>query len=580
MEIIVDGRLAALKKGSSFDYIAENRFFTDSDSYTLSMEFPLRGCPQNIEIFGHLHRVEVDADDVVFDCEIRDKLFVVRGTLTVVGMSEVEVKCQFLEGRSAQNFRKDLDEIYLNELRLFSAYASVAENDNPAQRWKSFTSASTTVALPWVNNNSGNMQNEVAYAGNGGYQWKCTQISLQPYLLYLLNEIFKAVGLKAELTQLQNSRFRKLVVFNTLPVAWEISNYALALPHWSITEFLEELEKFFMGKFHIDYRESRVTFDFNSDALRNVTSMEITNVIDEFSADVTEEDGSDYQEGRNLKYADAGHEMWKYADCDWFIAARENVLQKESYIDIMADKMSNFHLVNGYDIVGLNKLYYAINIKTYCILRYVRMTGGRRQLTMQPVNVFGQRTVDHEKPDDAEEINIVPAWIDDTTEMLGQCVFLDLPDLENDDNGENSGTQDPGTLLKTPNTRLLETGSKEQQEFLDKIFVGFWDNEVDKKFKLPRPFIDKFTPYEDFTYLYKPEFSMRLNDTTESLRERIFRIDGKKKYTFTFLSKTIPNPRSVFYINNKKYLAAKIKAQFNAETGLSEKMQMECYRII
>lgn len=42
MEIIVDGRLAALNKGSSFDYIAENRFFTDSDSYTLSMEFPLQ----------------------------------------------------------------------------------------------------------------------------------------------------------------------------------------------------------------------------------------------------------------------------------------------------------------------------------------------------------------------------------------------------------------------------------------------------------------------------------------------------------------------------------------------------------
>ena len=56
-----------------------------------------------------------------------------------------------------------------------------------------------------------------------------------------------------------------------------------------------------MGKFHIDYRESRVTFEFNSDALRNVSSMEITNVIDEFSADISEEDGSDYQEAHNLK---------------------------------------------------------------------------------------------------------------------------------------------------------------------------------------------------------------------------------------------------------------------------------------
>lgn len=580
MEIIVDGRLAALKKGSSFDYIAENRFFTDSDSYTLSMEFPLRGCPQNTEIFGHLHRVEVDADDVVFDCEIRDKLFVVRGTLTVVGMSEVEVKCQFLEGRSAQNFRKDLDEIYLNELSLFSPFSRLVNDPNPLQMWKSYSTAAKTVALPWVNNNSGNIQNEVTYQGNGSYKWKTSTVSLQPYLMYLLDEIFKAVGLKTELNALKNSRFRKLVVFNTVPVAWDVSNYALALPHWSITEFLEELEKFFLGKFHVDFKEGKVTFEFNSDALRSIPSMEITNVIDEFSADISEEDGSDYQEARNLKYADGGHEMWKYADCDWFITARKAFLQNESYLEILADKMSNFRLISRQNANSVNKLYYAVDAKTYFVFRYVRMYDGQRQMAMQPVNVFAQRTVNSSKPDDADEINIVPAWIDDTTEQLGQCVFLDLPDLENDEGGENSGTQSDGDRLKTLSTRLLERGQKEQQEFLDKIYVGFWDNEIDKKGKMPRPYIDKVTTFEDFTYLYKPEFSMRLNDTTESMRERIFRIDGKKKCTFTFLSKTIPNPRCVFYINNKKYLAAKIKAQFNAETGLSEKMQMECYRII
>lgn len=54
MEIIVDGRLAALKKGASFDYIAENRFFTDVDSYTLSITFPLQGCKQNSASWGIL----------------------------------------------------------------------------------------------------------------------------------------------------------------------------------------------------------------------------------------------------------------------------------------------------------------------------------------------------------------------------------------------------------------------------------------------------------------------------------------------------------------------------------------------
>lgn len=93
MEIIIEGKVAALKKGSSFDYIAENRHFTGSDSYTLSMEFPLRGCKENVEIFGNIHRVQVNPEKIIFDCEIRDKAFSVRGSLTIVDINEVMVKC-------------------------------------------------------------------------------------------------------------------------------------------------------------------------------------------------------------------------------------------------------------------------------------------------------------------------------------------------------------------------------------------------------------------------------------------------------------------------------------------------------
>lgn len=47
MEIRINGKVAALKTGSSFDYIIENRSFTGSDGYSMTISFPLRGCPQN-----------------------------------------------------------------------------------------------------------------------------------------------------------------------------------------------------------------------------------------------------------------------------------------------------------------------------------------------------------------------------------------------------------------------------------------------------------------------------------------------------------------------------------------------------
>ena len=75
MEIIINNQQAVLKEGTSFDFIAENRLFTGSDSYTLTITFPLRGCAQNIAIFGHIHRADVAKNKVVFDCEIRDRDF-------------------------------------------------------------------------------------------------------------------------------------------------------------------------------------------------------------------------------------------------------------------------------------------------------------------------------------------------------------------------------------------------------------------------------------------------------------------------------------------------------------------------
>ncbi|MBD5201823.1 MAG: hypothetical protein HDS81_00705 [Bacteroidales bacterium] len=65
MQIYVDNKLAALKKGTSFEYVAENRLFSGSDGYTLTITFPLNDCPENIAIFGHVNRADVTAQKVI-----------------------------------------------------------------------------------------------------------------------------------------------------------------------------------------------------------------------------------------------------------------------------------------------------------------------------------------------------------------------------------------------------------------------------------------------------------------------------------------------------------------------------------
>ena len=181
---------ASMKKNTSFDFILENRLFTGSDSYTMTITFPLKGCQQNTDIFGHIHRADVASSKIVFDCDIRDGAFFKSGTITVTEISDVEVKTQFLEGRSEQNFNETFDDIYLNELVM----------GYPTQRTGLTASALSFgngyVALPWVNNYSGNIHNACTVTSHvtNGYEFPNEEHTFQPYLLYILRRICIIMG--------------------------------------------------------------------------------------------------------------------------------------------------------------------------------------------------------------------------------------------------------------------------------------------------------------------------------------------------------------------------------------------------
>ena len=106
----IDGTEAALKKGSSIEYVSENRAFTDADDYSLEIELPLADCPQNIAIFGLLTRKDIDTEEIFFDAVLQDTNFYKRGAVVITGITHEAVKVQFLEKRSYQNFYPEFDE--------------------------------------------------------------------------------------------------------------------------------------------------------------------------------------------------------------------------------------------------------------------------------------------------------------------------------------------------------------------------------------------------------------------------------------------------------------------------------------
>lgn len=85
------------------------------------------------------------------------------GVLAIVEVSQSEIKGQFLDGMSAQNFIGDFDEIYINELDLGDYEYVNMSNTPPEWLWRSIDRMKNYISLPWVNNYSGNIQNEVVY---------------------------------------------------------------------------------------------------------------------------------------------------------------------------------------------------------------------------------------------------------------------------------------------------------------------------------------------------------------------------------------------------------------------------------
>ena len=77
-------------------------------------------------------------------------------------------------------------------------------------------------------------------------------------------------------------------------------------------------------------------------------------------------------------------------------------------------------------------------------------------------------------------------------------------------------------------------------------------------------------------------YSLRINNRAYGQgvqRTTYTEVDQKKKYTFSFLAEQIPNVRSLFYIEGKKYLCSKLTATFT-EDGMSQLLKGEFYKVV
>lgn len=629
MKILIDHREAKLKSGTSFQFIAENRSFTGSDSYTLAMEFPLAGCAENTAIFGHLHRTDVEVGKVVFDCEIIDRAFYKAGVATVTELSETMVKTQFLEGRSVQNYEDTFDDIYINELDLGELPATAKDNAAPEDCWRVERPEEDCVALPWVNDDTGNIQNEVAYDGTTGkYAWVKAEgtsslgnVAWQVYLVRVARSVFEAMGYTVDFAAWESSPYRYLLVCNTLPAAWNRRQIAYVLPRWSVTEFIGQLELLLNAELDVDHKARHVAFAFAEDTLSGIAPVKLEKVADAFTAEVSQKSETEYASEQNLAYADAGHALSLYYDCEWYIRKYGGKALAYDTLAELTEKAKTLQTAGvrqsgtrtsysrGYASTSDgNKLFYAKDVDTYFIMKCYKATLATTDpfgnswyeyhFALCPVNVFGKLIVDEESEDEAEELGMLPVCIDDTSDELGQCMFLSPASFSSvsitvdGETGEtttsggrtfgsssasagsssltlDSDYYNAGGLAYSGAGYTIKRGEEEKSgEYYSHIFLGFWDGVNRCKGYLPRPVIDRVAVNRDFSF-FLTDYSLRINERAAGGTAGVRRIVSRRKYNFSFLADDIPTPRAVFHIKGRRFLCEKLTATFT-ERGMSQ----------
>lgn len=606
MQILIDNKQAAIKQGSTFDFVAENRYFSGADSYTLAITFPLKDCPQNLAIFGHINRKDVLTQQILFDCEIRHGAFYRHGSITITEISDIEVKTQFLEGKSVSNYDNTFDDIYINELELGYPNTDPSSFSAGAHIGHSIDDGLNYLALPWVNNSTGNVQNRPNDSNSWPSSWyyDTRGLSFQPYLIYLLKQICNALGYSYDFSRLMNSQYKFLIVCNTLPYAWNCRNWATALPHWTITEFFEQLEYFLNGEFDIDHAGRTISFRFSKEAIESAGVVKLENIVNEFSSAVEDGSSCKYRESVNLKFAECNHRKWNYYSCKWFVdmMKTQDVILSWSlgtynygkfYKEVNGAQRLYIELAGAADYVqeeysgwSPSYLYYCRAEQTYFVLRnygsYLvdpsqpeNLSGNKRYLnTLEPVNMFGDSIVN--ESGETVEIKIVPVWIDEAYadgNFKGNAFFLECGEYRNGANGT--------IPWDFADKKLTEGDSGKSVEYFDKLYMGFWSGTTYNAMygKYTFPVIDHVLTYPREMNFELTGFSMRLRTNLFGTNNGTYQIDNTKKYTFKFLADDIPNVRSLFIIQGQRFICEKITATFG-ENGMSQLLKGVFYPVV
>lgn len=352
-ELFLDGNKILIKESISIKLIDENPYITQSGKYTYDIEIPLAGYLQNTKVFKHMHRMDVGKEILQKDARlIIDGHNVITGTATITSITDSSVKIQILSGNANLNFLSKNENLYIDELDLgdmtdnegnpmcggkevISFFGKIKNENERLKKLFGQYGETDFVFFPVGNKQNGVVLNnlclkkmtqatETPFWKSASYSSTMTIGDLdynvaghacaQPYFCTVLKRIFETLGYKLVENQIENTILKNVFIVNSQTGG----SYTQLLPHWTLNEFIEQVEYFFGVVLKIDDQTKEIRILLRNSYWKGKVVF-LNQIEDEYTVNCDEEQTTDISNG-NISY--------NLEDVDKYLKINEDVLEQ------------------------------------------------------------------------------------------------------------------------------------------------------------------------------------------------------------------------------------------------------------
>lgn len=618
-EVYINNQQAYLKEDTSLKVIIENTFFEDSGSYTLDVVFPLN-IEQNRKVFGAINRMDVRKIYVTYNARIVvDSKILFKGTGKITSINDEAVTLQLLSGNSRVKFWAKAQKMYIDEFHYdytdnrtsFEGYVQMdSGNSYPIITAGTFPGIKGKFCYVPILDENDTQEEHVGTNGLLNEHWlmidhyvmeeinhgryleganyvEVNRDCICPNLMFITKWIFEHLGYTIRMndrdTGLINSIYiataRRTTVkstrYNNFNSADEMA-MAKALPHWTVEEFIKQLQNFLNATVIFD--DLSGTVDIISETYTDGVIDISDSVEDEFEVEVIDdEDVSENLYDSNVKYKEGSS---GYHDIDM---VEQEVIR--TFTEVKCTETESLSQWESMSDEDKKITVWTTEKGQYCAKINIDEQNNE---TLERIrfNHFGAIIRNPENENDIE-LKISPVA---TTLDINMIIY----DYYTTENGRRIYRTDPRATCKQTVLCLQNQYEGANKSTVWDAIHGEQEKESQKE-DIMQVFLmdDKSVPSGSYYLNYQVPFTEKeynkpnanvnhenwslalTNDSaTQSiakLHETARRQNRNAEHRIKFISDKIPSVYSIYIIRNKQYACKKLEVQFDTN-GMDKKI--------